>query len=328
MSYQIVTTLGPSTGDEKAWQDLVEAGATAFRLNTSHLSLPALDMWLEKLLRFNDQRIHPVPIILDLQGSKWRLGRFATFTLVKDRRVLLQLADASDDQTVLPVPHADFFQAAGQTATDIVLNDAKIRLAVESVRPDAIHCRVQLGGEISAHKGIALPGTSFRRESLSPKDLAIVQRCHGLPGIRYALSYIKDSMELANYRQQLGADRYLVAKLERQSALDDSQAMASLSNEMWLCRGDLGAELGMESLARAVFTFHARIPALPVPVYMAGQVLEHMSEHAQPTRSEICHVYELLQKGYRGLVLSDETAIGQYPLAACRIAAMFQMGIA
>ena len=327
MSYHIVSTLGPSTAAEKNWQDLVEAGATAFRLNTSHITLATLDIWLEKLLRFNDQRSRPVPIILDLQGSKWRLGRFPAFTLIKDHRVTLQQAEEIDAESVLPIPHADFFQAADQAAGEIVLNDAKIRLTIETVRAQAIICRVELGGEISAHKGIALPGTSFRRESLQPKDHLIVQRCGGLANICYALSYVKDSKELANYRRQLGADSHLIAKLERQSALDDSQAMASVCHEMWLCRGDLGAELGPKDLAKAVFTFHARIAGLPVPVYMAGQVLEHMTEHAQPTRSEICHVYELLQKGYSGLVLSDETAIGRYPLAACRTAAMFRTGI-
>jgi pyruvate kinase len=327
MSYHIVTTLGPATAEADLWQQLVDAGATAFRLNTSHLSSAALDMWLEKLRRFNDQRIHPVPIILDLQGSKWRLGRFHTFTLVKDQRITLQLADASDDQSVLPVPHADFFQAADQAAGEIVLNDAKIRLAIESVRSVLLDCRVLLGGEISAHKGIALPGTAFRRESLLPKDHLIVQRCRGLANIRYALSYVKDGMEMANYRQQLGADSYLIAKLERQSVLDDSQAAASVSNEMWLCRGDLGAELGMEAMAQAVYEFHHRAREAATPIYMAGQVLEHMTDHPQPTRSEICHLYEVLQKGYSGLVLSDETAIGHYPLAACRTAALFQSGI-
>jgi pyruvate kinase len=284
-------------------------------------------MWLEKLRRFNDQRPHPVPIVLDLQGSKWRLGRFHTFTLVKDQRITLQLADASDDQSVLPIPHADFFQAADQTATDIVLNDAKTRLAIESVRSETILCRVLLGGEISAHKGIALPGTSFRRESLQPKDRFIVQSCSSSPTIRFAMSYVKDSVEMASYRKQLGADRYLIAKLERQSALDDSQAMAAQSDEMWLCRGDLGAELGMKAMAQAVYEFHHRVRDAAIPIYMAGQVLEHMTDHPQPTRSEICHLYEVLQKGYSGLVLSDETAIGRYPLAACRTAALFQTGI-
>jgi pyruvate kinase len=154
-----------------------------------------------------------------------------------------------------------------------------------------------------------------------------VQKCRGLANVRYALSYVKDSVEMASYRKQLGADCHLIAKLERQSVLDESQATASVSNEMWLCRGDLGAELGMEAMAQAVYEFHHRVREAAIPIYMAGQVLEHMTDHPQPTRSEICHLYELLQKGYGGLVLSDETAIGRYPLAACRVAAMFQAGI-
>jgi pyruvate kinase len=323
MPYHIVTTLGPSTAEAKLWQDLVDAGAHAFRLNTSHLSLSTLDIWLEKLERFNSQRAKAIPIVLDLQGSKWRLGRFHAFTLSKNQRITLCLAESADDEAVLPVPHPDFFQAAQQAAAEIVLNDAKIRLSIESVAGEVITCQVLLAGEISSHKGIALPGTAFRRESLPLKDLSIVKKCESLPNIRYALSYVKDSIEMAHYRRQLGPDAYLIAKLERQTALADSQSMHSACQEMWVCRGDLGAELGLAALAQAVYTFHSQVKAVPIPVYMAGQVLEHMTDNGQPTRSEICHLYELLQKGYSGVVLSDETAIGRFPVEACRTAALF-----
>ena len=92
----------------------------------------------------------------------------------------------------------------------------------------------------------------------------------------------------------------------------------------WLCRGDLGAELGIRSMAETVHRFSDGIGDRPVPVLMAGQVLEHMTEHPAPTRSEVCYLSDTLRAGYHGFVLSDEVAIGRYPIDSCKIAAMFR----
>jgi len=97
-----------------------------------------------------------------------------------------------------------------------------------------------------------------------------------------------------------------------------------VSNELWLCRGDLGAELGSRAMAVATQRFSNRVAELPVPVMLAGQVLEHMTGHAHPTRSEVCYLYDALARGYRGVVLSDETAIGLYPAEACGAASQFR----
>ena len=116
-----------------------------------------------------------------------------------------------------------------------------------------------------------------------------------LPHVRYAISYVKDAAEMENYRSLLGHSSFLIAKLERQSAINDAEKIASYANELWLCRGDLGAELGMNSLAEQVSLFGDNIPAITTPVLMAGQILEHMTEHATPTRSEICYLYDTLK---------------------------------
>jgi pyruvate kinase len=116
----------------------------------------------------------------------------------------------------------------------------------------------------------------------------------------------------------------LIAKLERQTAVDEATQIAASADELWLCRGDLGAELGARAMAVAVYHFSDRVGAVPVPVLLAGQIFEHMAEHASPTRSEVCDVYAALRKGYRGVVLSDETAIGRNPVESCRVAAMFR----
>lgn len=317
MPYDIIATLGPASRAPASWQAMLNAGATAFRLNTSHLTLDQLRAWLTDLSAVN------VPLVLDLQGSKWRLGEFAAFTLVNGQTIQLTLGHSATRSDQLPVPHADFFQAAATASDELVLNDAKIRLQIESISPTAITAKVQLGGEISAHKGITYTRSAYRRETLSEKDRSIVEQTRHLPHVRYAVSYVKDAVEMANYRALIGS-AYLIAKLERQPAIDDCAAIAMVSDELWVCRGDLGAELGLRGMAEAVHQITTQVRNLPVPVIIAGQVLEHMTVSPTPTRAEVCQLHDALAAGYGGCVLSDEAAIGRYPVESVRIAALFR----
>ena len=137
-------------------------------------------------------------------------------------------------------------------------------------------------------------------------------------------SYIKDAEEMARYRRQIGPDAYLIAKIERPQAVDQALDVAASADEVWLCRGDLGAEMGLPAMARAAHRFASLVRELGVPALLAGQVFEHLTEHPTPTRSEVCAAYDALAQGYRGFVLSDETAVGRDPVEACRVAAMFK----
>jgi pyruvate kinase len=263
-------------------------------------------------------------LVLDLQGSKWRLGEFPTCVLAPDQHVELVYATATDRPDTLPVPHLDFFEAANVSSAEIVLNDAKITLVRESIGPESVRARVINGGELSARKGITFAASDYRPEKLSDKDRAILEQTQHLPFVRYAISYIRDSVELRKYRAHFGDAAYLIVKLERQAALDDAQHIAEVADELWICRGDLGAELGIRSMAEAVRRFSNTIGDLPIPACMAGQVLEHMTEHPTPTRSEVCYLHDVLRAGYHGVVLSDEAAIGRYPIESCRMAALFR----
>jgi len=322
MAYEIVATLGPGSETEAVWEAMLEAGATGFRLNTSHLTLDGLAGWLERLTP-HLSRHGSAPLVLDLQGSKWRLGRFPTATLRSGQSVELCFAEAADRAGRLPVPHRDFFRAAASSSGELILNDAKLRLAVESCQEESLRARVLQGGAISAGKGITYLASRYRTESLSAKDQEIVLRTGRLGFVRYAVSYVKDAAEMARYRALLGAEAHLIAKLERQTAVEEAAGMAASADALWLCRGDLGAELGFRAMAEAVHAFSGRLHELPVPALLAGQVLEHMTDSPTPTRSELCYLHDALALGYRGVVLSDETAIGRHPVESCRAAALF-----
>ncbi len=323
MNYDIVATLGPSSHMPDIWQSMLDAGATAFRLNTSHLTLTQLEQWLDQLTPFLSA-LNPIPLLaLDLQGSKWRLGDFAPRLLEPGQPIELVHAPTSDRINTLPVPHADFFRAAPLSNDEIVLNDARIKLVREAIEPEKVRARVIVGGEITARKGITFAASEYRQEELSEKDRAIFEATRHVPFVRYAISYIRDAIEMSKYHAHFGA-AYLIAKLERQPAMEDARQIAEIADEVWICRGDLGAEIGLRSMAEAVRRFSHSIGDLSIPVLLAGQVLEHMVEHAAPTRSEVCYLHDALQAGYRGFVLSDEAAIGRYPIESCRMAAMFR----
>lgn len=321
MDYEIIATLGPASEAETTWRAMLHAGATAFRLNTSHLSLDRLAAWLERYQACFGSS--PVPLVLDLQGSKWRLGDFSAFELATGQVIRLVFATSADRPGILPVPHADFFRAAHQSSGQMALNDAKILLTLESAGEDGLTARVVRGGEISAHKGITFTALEYRVEALSEKDRAILAATRGLTGVRYAISYIRDAAEMTRYRGLIH-DSYLIAKLERGPAIAEARQVAGYADEVWLCRGDLGAELGLKEMAAAVAQISAQVRDLNVPSMMAGQVLEHMTTHPTPTRSEVCYLHDTLWRGYRGVVLSDETATGRYPVESCLAAAMFR----
>jgi pyruvate kinase len=244
------------------------------------------------------------------------------------------LAEKSESPEVLPLPHPDFFRAASlalskstsqnDIAKYIILNDAKITLRMGSASCERVTAWVTGGGVITPRKGVTIPLSVNRQESLLEFDNFAIMATRNLHGVRYAISYVKDAAEMAIYRSLLGQSAFLIAKLERQSALDDAAQIACYANELWLCRGDLGAELGMKNMAEQVHQFSSKIRQMHVPILMAGQVLEHMTEHATPTRSEICFLYETLTQGFNGVVLSDETAIGKFPVETCAAAALFK----
>jgi pyruvate kinase len=326
MPYAIVATLGPSSAEPRLWAGMQAAGASAYRLNTSHLTPPALAVWLQRLAAHFKTQGGAIPVILDLQGSKWRLGQFEPRILRVGEPVILSLADSSARADTLPVPHADFFRAAQSGDGEVVLNDAKSRLRIATATQDEVRAVVTQGGEIRARKGITLSGSGARVETINTADQAMLDVARPYPFVEYAVSYVRDGLEMERYRRWFPAGARLVAKLERRPALDDAAAIARHADALWLCRGDLGAELGIPHMAAAVHRCTASLREYPVPLLMAGQVLEHMVESPTPTRSEVCFLYDCLQAGYAGVVLSDECAVGRHPVESVRAAAMFHAG--
>ena len=304
---QLVVTLGPrSLG---VVSELASAGATAFRLNASHLPPAALAEALKGVRR----ACPDAPVVVDLQGAKMRLGWIARREVAAGDRLRFSLdTDAGE-----ALPHPELY---GQVAAGDVLSvdDGRLRLRVTEAGASWLEARALTPGALAPRKGVNVEQHPIRLEGLTGSDREALAIASG-EGVRaFAFSFMATGDEAAWVRGRVpGA--LVIGKVEREEALRGLTSIAGHTDAVWVCRGDLGAQIGAARLAREVAAIAPL--ACAAPVLMAGQVLQHLADHDEPTRSEVCHLHDLLARGYAGIVLSDETAIGKDPIAAVREAA-------
>jgi pyruvate kinase len=290
---------------------LAEAGATAFRLNASHMSATAVARALGDLRA----ELPEAPVVIDLQGAKMRIGEVAARELRVGEVVRFAVSPSGPDEVFLP--HAELFDQI-EAGESLSVDDDRLRFVVASIEGGVLEARVLAGGTLRPRKGVNVVEHPVRLGDLGAADAEVVERLAGDVGVTWALSFVADGSELDWVRRRAEAAR-VIAKVERAAALGAMGFIARAADAIWICRGDLGAQVGAARLARWVGEYspgHA-----DTAVLMAGQVFEHLTRHAEPTRSEVCHLYDLIRRGYDGIVLSDETAIGVDPQAAVRCVA-------
>ncbi len=299
---QLVVTLGPASFGSAA--ALASAGATAFRLNASHLEPGELARWLT-LIR---QACPDAPVVVDLQGAKMRIDLANALDVGAGQT--LWLTGSPGDGVV--VPHPEFFRQL-QAGDTVSIDDGRVRMTAERVEAGGAKVRALNAGRLVARKGINVEQHPVRLAGLSARDVEACRAAKAAGATAYAYSFMVDGREAAWLRDETGACT-IVGKIERREAIGRIDEIASWVDAVWICRGDLGAQLGLPDLARLVGRLE---PARwPVPVLMAGQVFEHLTDHPDPTRSEVCHLYDLVTRGFAGIVLSDETAVGRDPVHA------------
>lgn len=305
----VTATLGPAATDD-ALLDRLADGADRFRLNGSHLDSPGLITWIDRLEALFDRRGQTTPVVLDLQGAKMRLGTYPTVATLP-ARVHVVLAESSGDPSIIPVPHPQLFEAA-QPGETLVLNDARVALKVVEVRATEIVADVADDGPLSSRKGINRRNHPVAFGGLLARDRDQILASKHLSFIQYAFSFVYTGSEAVALRELVGR-HHLVAKIERPEAFKYLSAIDDAFDETWLCRGDLGAQAGLERLGPLQAEYVRAMASLTGPAVLAGQVLHHMTAHTEPTRSEVVHLYDMAQAGWAGLVLSDETAVGSNP---------------
>jgi pyruvate kinase len=298
----LVATLGPASWDLAP--ALRDAGATAFRINASHVEPSRLDIVLAQLR----STLPDADIVLDLQGAKMRLGVLSPTDVARGERVVFAL----DAGVGHPVPHPELF-AQAEAGDTIGVDDGRVKFRVESTGHGRLDAVALDGGRLLPRKGVNVLQHPVRLSGLTASDRAMIEVARRHAVTAFAFSFMLDGGEAAWVRAAAPGCR-VVAKVERREAADALARIAERSDAVWVCRGDLGAQLGSAALARFVAAVDPR--QVRRPVLMAGQVVEHLTRHREPTRSEVCHLFDLVSRGYAGLVLSDETAVGDDPVNA------------
>jgi pyruvate kinase len=322
-STKIVATLGPSTDSPPYLRMMFDAGVDVFRLNTSH------GVWEEHLARIAAVRataaelsVH-AGILLDLQGPKIRLGRFqgggcnleagAIFTITT------QAVEGTCDLASTSYAH---FAKDVKSGDPVLLADGSIELKVLSTDADSVRCEVIVGGALSDHKGINLPGVELSTPSLTRKDMENLQL--GLQaGVDFvALSFVRkpsDLLRLKLFLEERDSQIPVIAKIEKPEGWKNLEAILDESDGVMVARGDLGVEMALEKVPFIQKKIIERARAKGKFVITATQMLESMIEHPSPTRAEVSDVANAICDGTDAIMLSAETASGRYPGKAVRM---------
>jgi len=312
---KIVCTLGPASGNRDTLRSLMEAGLSVARLNFSHGTHEQHAATVALVRSTAADLGRPVAILGDLQGPRIRIGDLAAPRQVSDGEVVVLVAgeDAAPGQFPTTYEHLCDDLKVGDR---ILVDDGLIELVALDVGEHTVTARVLHGGMIKSHKGMNLPGVAVSAPSITDKDWADVAFAveHRLEYL--ALSFVRRAQDIAELREKIPKDMLVVAKIEKDSALENIESIVRASDAVMVARGDLGVELPFEKVPIAQKKIIALCNKLGRPVITATQMLESMITHPRPTRAEASDVANAIFDGTDAVMLSAETAAGQYPRLA------------
>jgi len=316
-SAKILATLGPASSAPERVRVLHEAGADAFRLNFSHGTHEEHAERCRAIRAVEEATGRPIGIIADLQGPKLRIGRFqeGRIHLAIGQDFRLDLDPAAGDQSRVGLPHPEVY-AVLEPGVELLLDDGKIRLAVERVGDDHAETRVVVGGPLSDSKGVNVPRAILPISPLTEKDRKDLQFALDLGVDWVALSFVQRPEDIAEARRLIAGRAAIMVKVEKPSAVDHLDEIIDLADGIMIARGDLGVELPPEEVPGLQKRMIRAARRAGKPVVVATQMLESMIVSPAPTRAEASDVATAVYDGADALMLSAETAAGEYPLEA------------
>src|SRR5271165_1172438 len=327
-SAKIVATLGPASSTPERIRALFDAGVDVFRLNFSHGTHKDHGARFEAIRRVEIATGRPIGILADLQGPKLRLGTFAegSVELASGAAFRLDLDRQSGCSQRAPLPHPEIFEAL-QPGTDLLVDDGKVRLRVETCGADFAETRCLVGGTLSDRKGVNVPNAVLPLSAITEKDRADLAFAleHGADWI--ALSFVQRPDDVAEARKLVGGRAGIMVKLEKPSAIERLAEIIELADALMVARGDLGVEMPPEDVPIVQKQVVHACRAAGKPVIVATQMLESMICSPTPTRAEASDVATAVYEGADAVMLSAETAAGRYPIEsvammsriACRV---------
>ncbi len=314
---KIIVTLGPASSDPAIMRGLFDLGADVFRLNFSHGSHDDHRRNLEIIRDIERDTGRPIGVLMDLQGPKLRLGEFAGggVEIKTGQSFRLDLAGGPGDKTRAPLPHKEIF-AVLEPGQDLLLDDGKVRLRVEKCGKGFAETRVVTGGALSDHKGVNLPNAMLPLSALTDKDRKDLRFGLELGVDWIGLSFVQRPEDVAELRKLVAGRAALMSKLEKPAAIDRLDEIVDLSDAVMVARGDLGVELPPEDVPSVQKQIIRACRMGGKPVVVATQMLESMIHAPTPTRAEASDVATAVYEGADAVMLSAETAVGEYPAEA------------
>jgi pyruvate kinase len=314
---KIVATLGPASNDKTTIRALWEAGADVFRLNMSHGTHGDIAARHAIIREIEAEVGRPIAILADLQGPKLRVGVFAdgSAELAEGAAFRLDLSDEPGNGTRVQLPHPEIF-AALEPGSSLLVNDGKIRLKVTACGADFADCVVVVGGTISNRKGVNVPDVVLPLAALSDKDRRDLEFACELGVDWLALSFVQRPEDVTEARALARGRASILSKIEKPAAVKAYDAILAVSDGIMVARGDLGVECPVQAVPPIQKRLVRGARAAAKPVIVATQMLESMIESPMPTRAEVSDVATAIYEGADAVMLSAESAAGQYPVQA------------
>jgi pyruvate kinase len=319
---KIVATIGPATSTPDVLREIIQAGATTLRLNFSHGSHDDHLRSIRLIRQISFELNQPVGILQDLQGPKIRLGKFVDGSIIlnKGDQFILTSRMVPGTQEISSVTYDKLSEEVPEGAT-ILLDDGRVEMKVEKVdrANQELHCRVVVGGPLSNNKGVNFPGVYLSIKAMTDKDRKDLT--FGLDqGVDWvALSFVRNPQDVFEIKELIsaaGKSVPVIVKIEKHEAIEQMEAILSISDGVMVARGDLGVELPAEDVPVLQKRLIATSNRLGIPVITATQMLDSMVHSPRPTRAEISDVANAILDGTDAVMLSNETAVGKYPVEA------------
>ena len=311
-----MATIGPATDSIEMIKALFDAGADVFRINMSHTSHEDMRE-LQRRIRLVEEEVdRPIGILCDLQGPKLRIGDMKKKAKIKAGDLFRFDSDKTPgDKDRVHLPHPEIIESVEEGDT-MILDDGKLRMVVVDHGPDFISARVLIGGKLSKRKGVSLPDTMLPFSAMTDKDRSDLEFAVSVGVDWIALSFVQRVGDVIEARELAGGKAAIMAKIEKPSAIAELDGIIEESDGLMIARGDLGVEMPLEQVPGLQKHILRSARQAGKPVVVATQMLESMIEAPVPTRAEVSDVATAVFEGADAVMLSAESAVGEYPVYA------------
>ena len=320
---KLVCTIGPASDSPETLKKMILAGMNVARLNFSHGDFTSHKETIKKIRAASEATGQRVAIMADLPGPKMRVGEFTEepIELKPEDKFTLTTEDVAGDGTRVSVSFPQLPQAV-KPGDRLFLNDGYIEIEVEQVDGNEVHCKVLVGGQLSSRKGLNLPGIDLGISAFTDHDHECLKFAmeNGVDAV--GQSFVETAADIKAVRQAaaaMGHDPFIIAKIERAGARSNLNEILQAADGIMIARGDLGVEIPIEQIAVAQKNIMRVANLMGKPAITATQMLESMTTNRRPTRAEATDVANAILDGTDCVMLSGESAMGQYPVESVKM---------